>query len=160
MKKLIVKKGEITFEVLLDNKDFKDVTTRWRTPKWCARVCKKRDNLVYFQKRMPDGKLIELHRYIMGFPKGVVVDHINGNTLDNRRKNLRAIYNRANVRKGKVRVNNKSGYTGVFYRKDRRGGIFGARIRVNYKVISLGYFKTFKEAYNIRKLAEKKYQYD
>ena len=35
------------------------------------------------------GRLVYLHRLLLGEPKGITVDHINADTLDNRRQNLR-----------------------------------------------------------------------
>lgn len=48
-----------------------------------------------------------MHRIIMGEPAGMVIDHINGNKLDNRRCNLRVCSNRTNVR---MRHNKVKGY--------------------------------------------------
>lgn len=48
-----------------------------------------------------------LHRLIMGEPTGMVIDHINGDKLDNRRCNLRICSNRTNVR---MRHNDVRGY--------------------------------------------------
>lgn len=42
---------------------------------------------------------VALARYLLDFPKGLVVDHIDENTLDNRRVNLQAITNGQNVSK-------------------------------------------------------------
>lgn len=145
------------FKVILDDEDFEKISRLGKTNKWCARVCKDRHNLVYFQKRLSNQKLIELHRFIMGFPKGQTVDHINGDTLDNRKKNLRICLNRANIRKGKIRVNNTSGYTGIVKRKDYPNRPFVAKIRVNYKNMYLGSYKTFDEAVIARKKGELKY---
>lgn len=45
------------------------------------------------KKTRVDGKSISLrmHRLIMPVPKGLVIDHINGNRLDNRKNNLRCV---------------------------------------------------------------------
>lgn len=43
----------------------------------------------YYAYVMQYGKKVRLHRYITDCPSDLVVDHINGNTLDNRLKNLR-----------------------------------------------------------------------
>jgi hypothetical protein len=57
---------------------------------------------------------IELHRAIMQPPDDMVVDHINGNGLDNRRKNLRIATHLENkVNCVAVNKQNKSGYRGV-----------------------------------------------
>lgn len=100
-------------------------------------------------------KLIEMHRFIVKAKKGEIVDHINGNTLDNRRKNLRVVTNSENIRKGKIRTNNRSGITGVSFDKERKRWL--AEIKIMYKHIHLGRFKTKKEAIKARKEAEKKY---
>lgn len=144
-----------TFKIKLDDEDYLKATTTWRTPKWCVRKCKDRHSLYYFQKRIPGGRLIELHRWIMGEPNGEIVDHINGDTLDNRKSNLRITTNGSNIRKGKIRTNNKSGITGVRFRKERNRWV--ASIKVNYKKINLGSFKNKEDAIKARREAEKKY---
>lgn len=94
-----------------------------------------------------------LHRAIMNAPKGMVVDHIDRNPLNNRRSNLRVVSIQENLRNQK-RPNNKTGYTGVAI---AYGGKYSAQIKVNYKKIHLGIFNTIEEAYQARLKAEKKY---
>jgi len=136
------------FNVLLDNEDYKKVVS---LGKWNIHVVRGKP---YVQKRMKGNKLTYLHRYLTGAERGQYVDHINHNTLDNRRSNLRICSNGANLRNGKIRPNNKSGYTGVFHTKYDTWTSF---IKVNYKRIYLGSFKTFEEAVMAREIAERKY---
>ena len=88
---------------------------------------------------------IPLHRFLVDCPKGKVVDHINGDTLDNRRQNLRVVSNAENLqnRQG-LNANNSSGVRGVSWDKAR--GKWQAKIKVNYKTIHLGRFDDIEEA--------------
>jgi len=85
-----------------------------------------------------------MHRVILDAPMNMLVDHINGNGLDNRRENLRICTNTENLRnRGKDR-DNTSGYKGVVIKKGEKK--FRAQIRVNQKTIHLGSFSTPEEA--------------
>jgi hypothetical protein len=106
----------------------------------------------YYQRISPSKK--NLSRIISKCPKGLQVDHINRNTLDNRRCNLRNVTQQENLRNQK-RANNKTGYTGVALHKQT--GKFTAQLKHNYKKIHLGIFKTIEEAYNARQAGELKY---
>jgi len=61
-----------------------------------------------------------LHRLIMKASPGDIVDHINRDTFDNRRINLRLVSLSENVRNSKIPTNNKSGTKGVYYHKATR----------------------------------------
>ena len=87
----------------------------------------------------------------MNNPNGIV-DHINHNTLDNRKDNLRVTTNSNNLRNGTIRTNNKTGVKGVSYCKERKKYV--ASIKVNYKTINLGRFDTLEEAKKKREEAE------
>jgi hypothetical protein len=56
-----------------------------------------------------------LHRVIMNCPDDKIVDHINGNTLDNRKQNLRICTKLENDQNRKVRSDSTTGYKNVFY---------------------------------------------
>lgn len=86
---------------------------------------------------------IFMHRLIMNCPDGMVVDHINGNGLDNRKENLRICTTSQNLmNRGKSLVNT-SGYKGV-YRSSNKNSLnkWRARIILNKKSINLGYYET------------------
>ena len=87
---------------------------------------------------------VAINKLIMNQPKGSYIDHINGDTLDNRRCNLRLCTNSQNMMNQGKRSDNKSGYKGVYYQqnKDGKGKIIRADIAVNGKTIHLGTFKT------------------
>ena len=55
-----------------------------------------------------------IHRLVMGNPKGMCVDHINGDTLDNRKENLRVCSHSENLRNKRTRRTSQSGYKGVY----------------------------------------------
>lgn len=96
-------------------------------------------NLVYFATNIPVSTgyySMTLHRYIMGCSKndGKTVDHINGDTLDNRKCNLRICTKGENNRNKKCAKNNNTGYKGV----EIKGGKYIAVIRSNRKLILIG----------------------
>lgn len=93
-----------------------------------------------------------LHRIIMGVTGiKVIVDHINGNPLDNRRSNLRTATNSQNVCNKNKHKNNTSGYKGVWKRNDGRKKCWVAEIGygdLNKKIGSFYTKEAAAEAYN------------
>jgi len=91
-----------------------------------------------------NGKRAYLHRFIMAFPSGIV-DHINGDRMDNRRSNLRIVTNAQNIQNGRTRrTNNKTGFKGVCWDTERSK--FLATITVNKQTIHIGRFNSAIEA--------------
>lgn len=96
------------------------------------------------------GKTVKLHRLLTNAPDGKFVDHRDGNTLNNRRQNLRICTNAENNHNQKISACNKSGYKGVHQRKSGR---YRAVIRHNNRLIHLGTYDTAYDAaiaYNAR----------
>jgi HNH endonuclease/AP2 domain len=87
---------------------------------------------------------IIMHREIIHAVAGESVDHINHDTLDNRRENLRICSNVQNFSNRKMRSDNTSGFKGVSWEKKSRK--WKAQLRVNKKIIYSGYFNTAIEA--------------
>lgn len=75
--------------------------------------------------------------------KGEEIDHINGNTLDNRRGNLRIATHAQNIRNSTKPVTNTSGYKGV----TKSRGRWKAQYEINGKHVNLGHFETAEEAH-------------
>lgn len=99
---------------------------------------------------------IRLHRLIMNCKDSkIFIDHINHNVKDNRKINLRYAKNSQNQMNAKLRSNNKSNYTGVYYNKKIKKWI--ANIQINKKRIFLGQFYNLEDAVKTRKKAEEKY---
>lgn len=127
--------------------------------KWHASV--KRSGNVYGRRsvHLPGGgnKLVLLHRYILGDACiGFIVDHIDGNGLNNRRSNLRTVSVLANNRNvSRARIDSASGVLGVcWHARDRK---WQALIRVDGRRIHLGCFPTIEQATAARLAAEAKY---
>ncbi len=73
----------------------------------------RRKNLAGYPPYIKSWKLGQLHRFLLKVPEGSFVDHIDRDTLNNRRNNLRVCSNQTNsLNRGKQR-NNTSGYRGV-----------------------------------------------
>lgn len=93
----------------------------------------------------------------MDSPNDMVVDHINGNTHDNRKENLRACTRQENSMNQGMRSDNTSGYKGVLWYHYNGVDKWQASIQVNKKKISLGYYEKLEEAIEARKNAEERY---
>ena len=86
-------------------------------------------------------KTMLLHREIMNAPVGILVDHNNGNKLDNRISNLRFATHTQNMyNRRKVKSKTSSKYIGVYF--DNRINKWCAKIRYQGKRIYLGSFNT------------------
>ena len=98
---------------------------------------------------------IFLHRLVINASDDKYVDHIDGNTMNNRKHNLREVTHQQNNmnKTNKGQGNNKR--KGVSYRKDR--GKWRAYITVDNKQINLGMYDTEEEAIKVREEAEIKY---
>lgn len=100
-------------------------------------------------------KQINIHNLILVKKDGLMIDHINRNTLDNRKCNLRyATYSQNSINR-KLQKNNTSGYRGVHWFKITKK--WKAKITCNKKRIYLGYYKSKIEAAKAYNKAAKKY---
>lgn len=84
----------------------------------------------------------DLHTFILTAAPGLEIDHINGDSLDNRRSNLRVVTHSQNMHNCKLRADNSSGVKGVW----KRGPSYRAAIHIENSLKSLGSFSTLEAA--------------
>lgn len=156
---LIESKKHGNREVIIDTDDLNFLLNL--NIRWCARQSGDGD-LFYAQGhyKKPDGKdtVVQMHRMLLKPDKGMVVDHINHNGLDNRRKNLRQVTNSQNQqnKRGAYKNNNTTKIRGVSYNKSCRK--YEAYVYLNGKKVFTKLFNTLEEATETAKQARLKYQ--
>lgn len=98
---------------------------------WNMHVCKLKNGARNYALGTVDGRLIKMHQVIMGKPpkEGLVIDHKNGDSLDNQRSNLRFVTRSANAQNKKKIITERttSKFIGVQKRNNKfiieQGGI-------------------------------------
>jgi hypothetical protein len=115
--------------------------------KWCA-IKSSKGKTWYARRWTARGKgkqaPILMHREILNILITVLLDHKNGNGLDNRKENLRISTCSQNNQNRSKPKNNTSGIKGVYWNK--RNKKWMARIQANHKVHYLGYFHELEDA--------------
>lgn len=86
-----------------------------------------------------------LHRTLLKLEPGEFGDHENSNGMDCRRRNIRRASHVQNQMNRRVRVDNASGFKGVW---QSHSGRYCARIKVEGKPIHLGSFDTATQAHS------------
>lgn len=149
MKSIELTQGKTT---IVDDEDFEVVSKL----KWYAR--RDKGSNWYAMRNSPRGgqrKTIMLHNFIKTIHGGGLVDHINGDSLDNRKENLRVVTKSQNSMNRKLNKNNRSGIKGVCWsERDKR---WVAQIRAGGKYIRLGSFTDKMEAAQVYKSASEVY---
>ena len=103
---------------IVDDADF-DFLNQW---KWhvsiegkCAYASR---NATVQEKINGSPSTIKMHRIILGSPTGCIIDHKDGNGLNNQKSNLRICSHAQNLMNTPTARNNTSGFKGVSFRKD------------------------------------------
>ena len=140
--------GQI-FECIIDSEDFNEVDSIKNS--WY--VSKRRGMYYVYYQPTIDGKrrTVMLHQFLLetfGKKFEVVVDHIDGDTMNNRRKNIQVTSQLENVHKAKVMKTNKLGVKHVRFRSDRNK--YQVQFERNRKNIHVGYFDTLDDAIQAR----------
>jgi len=134
--RLFAKFQGMLVELLVDEQDLERVAMH----KWFA--LSKRGRAFSIQAN--GEKHLILSRLILDAPKGLQVDHINGNIFDNRRSNLRIVSNQQNQWNSRKRKRTSSKYKGVCLNK--AAGKWVSAIYKDRKYFYLGFFVSEDEA--------------
>lgn len=144
---ILLNKNNITKKILFDLEDVEKI----KHYKWHLHY-RKKDNRYDVCSNSHGShksrKYIIMSRFLLNYDGDLTIDHINRNTLDNRKKNLRIVsVFENNLNKG----NNTSGCVGVCWDKTRN------KWHVMFKNKNIGRFINYEDAVNARKNAEKNY---
>jgi len=138
----VIQKNGVKHVVLMDLEDFERIN-QLRDLRVCVWF-NKCTNSFYAKFHDENYKTKYLHRLVMNTPEGLVVDHMNHKTLDNRKCNLRNVTTRENLSNRKRKSEMSSQYVGVSQAK--RDEKWRAKIMIQGKKKHLGYFSTELEA--------------
>ena len=130
MKKIKLTKGQYA---IVDDEDYKKLSQhRWYAHKICGIFYARRSITINGK-----GKSYSLHWAIIGKPpEGLCIDHINGNGLDNRKRNLRFCSTRENSQNTeRHRMGNLVGASRL-----RGSSLWRSQIKINGKNVYLGLY--------------------
>lgn len=136
-------------ETLIDTADLEYIASY--ECRWCATSTSFRSNVPrspYAKSNLHNGKTQRytlLHHILCPIKPGLVVDHINHNTLDNRRSNLRLVsvgFNSFN--RSSAQANSNSQVRGVYWNKERQ--LWDASVRLHGRRLFFKRFQNFEDA--------------
>jgi len=139
MKTIQLAKGKVA---IVDDEDYPILSqVKWHTEKGVH---------TYYAKRHTSaetGRLTQyIHSAIMGNPPlGKIIDHIDGDGLNNQRSNLRFVTKRQNAQN--LHIKKSSIYPGVSYQKSR--GKWKANILIEGSPVYLGSYESEIEAFEV-----------
>jgi len=137
------KHGRCIGQAIIDREDYFKVTNI----KWTI------TNTGYATGHNPEtNQTVLLHNHLITRKKGLVVDHINRNKMDNRKENLRLVTYSENMMNRFLDKRNTSGATGVYWYKNRKRWV--AEMRYEKQRFYCGSSEDFTEAVKMRQEKE------
>ena len=126
---------------------------------WCVGKTYHLENDIYYIRTNTKCKCLLLHKYLTETSGRLnIVDHIDGDMMNNRRSNLRiGTMQTNNMNRTHKNESSVSGYRGIYYDYRSDPPKWVSHIKDNGKRLHLGRFDTFEEALFCRKVAEEKY---
>ena len=131
MKRIKLTQGKYAF---VDDEDFYILNNI----KWWAH----KDKNTFYAEAWINNKKIKMHKFLINAPREYVIDHKDGNGLNNCKSNLRVATKTQNKGNRNIRKDNKIGFKGV----RRAGNKYSPYVYANGKDIYLGCFNTKEEA--------------
>lgn len=151
--KTILSSGIIIQKILVDDDDFDYLNQwKWKIGKRGYAVRGVYDHVCNGKRLYKD---VTLHRLVIRARPGEMVDHINGDKLDNQKSNLRLCNHAENMRNTKLSTRNTSGYKGIYWHK--RSQYWQAYITYNQKHMYLGRYVDKMDAVKAYNAAAEKY---
>lgn len=131
-----------------------DIEDYYKLKNYIWRITKKKRKIYVITGSYSKGTMIYMHAMILNqeIPNGFEVDHYDGNSLNNKKENLRIVPRIVNIQNSKVRSDNKIGIRGVSY--DSRSGLFKVDFSFNKIRFYFIDFETIAEAVCCRNVAE------
>jgi len=139
------KYGNVIAQATIDVEDVQKA----KLHKW--RVAKKRNKL-YVTTGNQDSIILYYARYILDYTDKEEVDHIDGDSLNNRKSNLRIIDRASNCLNMQLKITNVTGIRGISY--DKRYEKFTIDFTIKKQRIYFKPLKIFEEAVYLRYLCE------
>lgn len=136
------------YKAYISKEDYIKVSNRhWR-------ASHKKQKIYLVSGSISKNNVVYLHNYILDYTScdGYEVDHIDGNSLNNRRENLRIVTRQYNIDNTRVRIDNKIGIRGVS--QNKKSGLYKCDFSYHGKRFYFKDFKTCEEAVYCRKYAE------
>ena len=138
----------IWYDVYIDEDDFDKVSKRhWRTSH-------KKRKIYIVSGSVTKKNTVYLHNFIMNYTyiSGYEVDHIDGNSLNNRKNNLRIVSRQENITNTRVRIDNKIGIRGISYSKHDK--VYVVDFHYRKRRFYFPHWKKLEQAVYCRKFAE------
>lgn len=151
---MYIKSKNQILQVLIDKEDV-DKVKRYT---WHASYQKDIANYyIETNKKISGGKfMLFLHRYLMDAKDSLTIDHINHNTLDNRKLNLRVCSQKENnLNQAELRRNNKTGYRNISWQKSCEKYI--VTLMIDGKNKTIGRTSSLDDAVKMRDKAKRQY---